>query len=64
MGRKSGKARGGLKKSFDLVDKLTSLGICGNLAVDFVAGVHNAGMVTATEKLTDFFEREIDFGEK
>lgn len=30
--------------------------------LDFVAGVHDAGMVATTKKAADFFERETDFG--
>ncbi len=37
-----------LKSRYYLVDKLFGLWISGKLMVDFVAGVHNTGVIAAT----------------
>ena len=50
-----------LKRRDNLVDKGAKLWISGEVSGNFVAGVHNTGVVTATKKVANFSQRQVNF---
>ena len=47
-----------------MVDKLLGLWISGKVGFYFVTGVHDTGVVAATKKMANFFERKLELGKE